>query len=158
MCGASFAGGTFFDDGGQPLCETHYHERRGSLCHECRQPISGRCVTAIGRKFHPEHFRCSYCNRQLTKGTFKEVDRRKKGRDQATVIGALEPLVTPTCLTHTALSTNRPCIMGLTPFEFKQVGVASRPGCANQSRLATPPFPHDDTHANIFVNSSTQSS
>ncbi|VDM67585.1 unnamed protein product [Strongylus vulgaris] len=76
MCGASFAGGTFFDDGGQPLCETHYHERRGSLCHECRQPISGRCVTAIGRKFHPEHFRCSYCNRQLTKGTFKEVDRR----------------------------------------------------------------------------------
>ncbi|VDL73775.1 unnamed protein product [Nippostrongylus brasiliensis] len=36
----------------------------------------GRCVTAIGRKFHPEHFRCSYCSRQLTKGTFKEVDRR----------------------------------------------------------------------------------
>ncbi|KAE9415169.1 hypothetical protein Angca_009384 [Angiostrongylus cantonensis] len=76
MCGSSFAGGTFFDDGGQPLCETHYHERHGSLCHECRAPISGRCVTAIGRKFHPEHFRCSYCNRQLTKGTFKEVDRR----------------------------------------------------------------------------------
>ncbi|VDO91523.1 unnamed protein product [Heligmosomoides polygyrus] len=76
MCGSSFGGGTFFDDGGQPLCETHYHERRGSLCHECRAPISGRCVTAIGRKFHPEHFRCSYCNRQLTKGTFKEVDRR----------------------------------------------------------------------------------
>ncbi|WKY02840.1 hypothetical protein Q1695_016268 [Nippostrongylus brasiliensis] len=76
MCGSSFGGGTFFDDGGHPLCETHYHERRGSLCHECRAPISGRCVTAIGRKFHPEHFRCSYCSRQLTKGTFKEVDRR----------------------------------------------------------------------------------
>ncbi|KJH51006.1 LIM domain protein [Dictyocaulus viviparus] len=76
MCGTSFAGGSFFDGGGEPLCEIHYHERHGSLCHQCRAPISGRCVTAIGRKFHPEHFRCSHCSRQLTKGTFKEVDRR----------------------------------------------------------------------------------
>jgi len=26
----------------------------------------------MGRKFHPEHFFCAYCNRQLYKGTFKE--------------------------------------------------------------------------------------
>ncbi|GMS89509.1 hypothetical protein PENTCL1PPCAC_11684 [Pristionchus entomophagus] len=75
-CGCSFEGGSFFDAGGEPLCETHYHEKRGSLCASCRHPISGRCVTALGQKFHPEHFRCTYCNRQLTKGTFKEVNQR----------------------------------------------------------------------------------
>lgn len=75
-CGVSFDGGAFFEHNGHPLCEQHYHETRGSICHQCRGPISGRCVAAMGKKFHPEHFRCSYCNRQLTKGTFKEVDRR----------------------------------------------------------------------------------
>ncbi|GMT19340.1 hypothetical protein PFISCL1PPCAC_10637, partial [Pristionchus fissidentatus] len=75
-CGCSFEGGSFFDAGGDPLCETHYHEHRGSLCSSCRHPISGRCVSALGHKFHPEHFRCNFCNRQLTKGTFKEVNQR----------------------------------------------------------------------------------
>ncbi|CAI4230419.1 unnamed protein product [Auanema sp. JU1783] len=75
-CGIGFDGGSFFDHAGQPLCEQHYHEKRGSLCIKCRQPITGRCVTAIGNKYHPEHFRCTYCSRQLTKGTFKEVDNR----------------------------------------------------------------------------------
>jgi len=32
----------------------------------------GRCITAMFRKFHPEHFVCSYCLKQLKKGTFKE--------------------------------------------------------------------------------------
>ena len=34
--------------------------------------LSGRCITAMFRKFHPEHFVCSYCLKQLKKGTFKE--------------------------------------------------------------------------------------
>ncbi|CAJ0943162.1 unnamed protein product, partial [Mesorhabditis belari] len=76
MCGTGFDGGSFFDHQGAPLCEQHYHEKRGSLCSVCRQPISGRCVSAMGLKFHPEHFRCTYCARQLTKGIFKEVDRK----------------------------------------------------------------------------------
>ncbi|EYC11011.1 hypothetical protein Y032_0053g2425 [Ancylostoma ceylanicum] len=51
--------------------------------------------------------------------------RGKKRRNQATVIGALVPPITPTYSTRTALSTNGPCVMdhGLTSFEFKQVGV-----------------------------------
>lgn len=75
-CGVSFNGASFFEHNGAPLCERHYHESRGSICSQCRGAINGRCVAAMGRKFHPEHFRCSYCNHQLTKGTFKEVDRR----------------------------------------------------------------------------------
>uniref|UniRef100_F1L2M9 Paxillin 1 n=1 Tax=Ascaris suum TaxID=6253 RepID=F1L2M9_ASCSU len=75
-CHLPFESGSFYEHFGVPLCETHYHEKRGSLCASCNKPISGRCVSAMGHKFHPEHFCCSYCRKQLSKGTFKEVDRK----------------------------------------------------------------------------------
>ncbi|XP_015795844.1 paxillin [Tetranychus urticae] len=71
-CRCPFIGGSFFDHEGQPYCETHYHAKRGSLCAGCHKPINGRCITAMFRKFHPEHFVCSFCLKQLNKGTFKE--------------------------------------------------------------------------------------
>ncbi|XP_076253212.1 paxillin isoform X1 [Rhynchophorus ferrugineus] len=71
-CRQPFVAGSFFDHEGQPYCETHYHLKRGSLCAGCHKPISGRCVTAMFRKFHPEHFVCAFCLKQLNKGTFKE--------------------------------------------------------------------------------------
>ncbi|RWS15353.1 paxillin-like isoform X2 [Dinothrombium tinctorium] len=71
-CRCPFVGGSFFDHEGQPYCETHYHAKRGSLCAGCHKPITGRCITAMFRKFHPEHFVCSFCLKQLNKGTFKE--------------------------------------------------------------------------------------
>ena len=33
----------------------------------------GRCITAMSKKFHPEHFTCAFCLKQLNKGTFKEM-------------------------------------------------------------------------------------
>ncbi|XP_071518084.1 uncharacterized protein [Panulirus ornatus] len=71
-CRQPFNGGSFFDHEGLPYCETHYHAKRGSLCAGCNKPITGRCITAMFRKFHPEHFVCSFCLKQLNKGTFKE--------------------------------------------------------------------------------------
>lgn len=71
-CRQPFQGGSFFDHEGQPYCETHYHAKRGSLCAGCHKPIAGRCITAMFRKFHPEHFVCAFCLKQLNKGTFKE--------------------------------------------------------------------------------------
>lgn len=47
-------------------------KRAEPICAACIKPISGRCVTAMMRKFHPEHFVCSYCLKPLNKGTFKE--------------------------------------------------------------------------------------
>jgi paxillin len=38
--------------------------------------FSGRCITAMGRKYHIEHFICSYCTRQLQNGTFKEYQNK----------------------------------------------------------------------------------
>jgi paxillin len=71
-CHEPFVDGNFFVHDDKPYCETHYHALRGSLCAGCGKPISGRCITAMFRKFHPEHFVCSFCLKQLNKGTFKE--------------------------------------------------------------------------------------
>ncbi|KAH9489866.1 hypothetical protein Btru_051782, partial [Bulinus truncatus] len=71
-CRATFGVGSFFDYEGLPYCETHYHAKKGSLCASCEKPITGRCITAMFRKFHPEHFVCAFCLKQLNKGTFKE--------------------------------------------------------------------------------------
>ncbi|XP_055589168.1 transforming growth factor beta-1-induced transcript 1 protein-like [Uranotaenia lowii] len=71
-CRQPFSGGSFFDHEGLPYCETHYHAKRGSLCAGCSKPITGRCITAMFKKFHPEHFVCAFCLKQLNKGTFKE--------------------------------------------------------------------------------------
>jgi len=71
-CQMPFTDGNFFEHEGFPYCEQHYHALRGSLCAGCHKAISGRCITAMFRKFHPEHFVCSFCLKQLNKGTFKE--------------------------------------------------------------------------------------
>ena len=46
--------------------------KRAYICAACDNLITGRCITAMMRKFHPEHFVCSFCLKQLNKGTFKE--------------------------------------------------------------------------------------
>ncbi|KAF5927410.1 hypothetical protein HPG69_019010 [Diceros bicornis minor] len=71
-CFSSFSTGSFFELDGRPFCELHYHHRRGTLCHGCGQPITGRCISAMGHKFHPEHFVCAFCLAQLSKGIFRE--------------------------------------------------------------------------------------
>ncbi|KAG8511281.1 Leupaxin, partial [Galemys pyrenaicus] len=71
-CFTSFSTGSFFELDGRPFCELHYHHRQGTLCRGCGQPITGRCISAMGYKFHPEHFVCAFCLTQLSKGVFKE--------------------------------------------------------------------------------------
>lgn len=71
-CKLPFDGATYFDIEGEPFCENHYHDHRGTLCASCRKPITGRCITAMFQKYHPEHFTCSFCLKQLNKGTFKK--------------------------------------------------------------------------------------
>lgn len=76
-CGAPFNASSFYEYNGMPYCEVHYHAARGSVCNSCNQPINGRCLTALNKKYHPEHFTCTFCLQQLNKGTFK-TDRNEK--------------------------------------------------------------------------------
>lgn len=71
-CKKGFGTGSFFEIGGMPHCEICFHSRQGSLCGGCQQPITGRCLSAMGKRFHPEHFICAFCMKQLANGSFKE--------------------------------------------------------------------------------------
>ncbi|XP_035509928.1 leupaxin [Morone saxatilis] len=71
-CLKPFANGCFMELDGRPLCSQHFHSRQGTLCMGCGEPITGRCISAMDRKFHPEHFVCAFCLRQLSQGIFKE--------------------------------------------------------------------------------------
>ncbi|XP_029356109.1 leupaxin [Echeneis naucrates] len=71
-CLKPFTDGCFMELEGQPLCSLHFHSRRGTLCGSCSKPITGRCISALNRRFHPECFICAFCLRQLSQGIFKE--------------------------------------------------------------------------------------
>nr|XP_043871846.1 transforming growth factor beta-1-induced transcript 1 protein-like isoform X1 [Solea senegalensis] len=75
-CYSPFVNGSFFEHEGKPLCEAHYHQSRGSVCQACQQPILGRCITAMGAKFHPHHLVCHFCLKPLSKGCFKEQENK----------------------------------------------------------------------------------
>jgi paxillin len=65
-CKIPFPKGAFFPFEQMPYCELHYHEKKGTLCPQCNKPIVGRCITAMKKKWHPEHFNCSYCKNGLS--------------------------------------------------------------------------------------------
>ncbi|XP_067170967.1 transforming growth factor beta-1-induced transcript 1 protein [Apteryx mantelli] len=44
------------------------------LCGACQKPIAGQVVTALGCTWHPEHFVCAHCQRELGGSTFFEKD------------------------------------------------------------------------------------
>jgi hypothetical protein len=72
-CRLPFDNSGFYELNGAMYCERHFHAHRGSLCAACNQPIiGGRCITALYRKYHPDHFTCTFCLQPLNKGTFKE--------------------------------------------------------------------------------------
>ncbi|XP_048340503.1 leupaxin [Sphaerodactylus townsendi] len=71
-CLCSFSNGAFFELDGKPYCELHFHHHQGTVCQGCGKPIVGRCVSAMGNKFHPEHFVCAFCLTQLHNGIFQE--------------------------------------------------------------------------------------
>lgn len=44
-----------------PLCETDYFRRLDLLCAKCGRALRGSYITALGAKYHVEHFTCSVC-------------------------------------------------------------------------------------------------
>lgn len=45
-----------------PLCEQCYFRRQNLLCHACDGALRGSYITALGKKYHVEHFTCSLCS------------------------------------------------------------------------------------------------
>ncbi|KAM9146745.1 transforming growth factor beta-1-induced transcript 1 protein isoform 4-T4 [Pangshura tecta] len=44
------------------------------LCASCQKPIAGQVVTALGNTWHPEHFVCTHCQKEMGGSNFFEKD------------------------------------------------------------------------------------
>lgn len=76
-CGEEIGHRNFFERGGKAYCENDYHDLFSPRCAYCNGPIRDRCITALGKTFHADHFVCSECGRPLNDGEgFHEKDGR----------------------------------------------------------------------------------
>lgn len=46
-----------------PLCEYDYFKKLDLICFECNSALRGPYITALGNKYHLEHFKCSACGK-----------------------------------------------------------------------------------------------
>lgn len=57
-----------------PLCEYDYFRRIHLICFNCNKAIRGSYITAVGRKYHPEHFYCEICHKVFQTEDYYEHD------------------------------------------------------------------------------------
>eukprot|EP01111_Echinosteliopsis_oligospora_P014938 TRINITY_DN5754_c0_g1_i1.p1 TRINITY_DN5754_c0_g1~~TRINITY_DN5754_c0_g1_i1.p1 ORF type:complete len:184 (-),score=38.85 TRINITY_DN5754_c0_g1_i1:51-602(-) len=63
----------FHGDDMIPYCEKHYYASMNLLCATCDKPIvTGKLVSMGDRRYHPEHFSCSYCKKNLAGSGYKK--------------------------------------------------------------------------------------
>jgi len=71
-CNLPFPNNQFVEHEGQPYCEKDYNLLFCPRCASCKQAISDKCVNALGKKYHPEHFTCTGCGKNLVGQAYKE--------------------------------------------------------------------------------------
>jgi hypothetical protein len=71
-CNQPFPAGVFVEHEEKPYCEAHYNELFCPRCANCSQPITDKCVTAFGNKYHPQHFTCTGCGLNLVGKPYRE--------------------------------------------------------------------------------------
>ena len=60
-CLEPFPEGEFFETEGRMLCEADHILLYGSRCASCGHLITTNYISALGQKYHPEHFNCAQC-------------------------------------------------------------------------------------------------
>lgn len=59
-----------------PLCEYDYFKNLDLICYTCNQALRGLYITAVGHKYHLEHFTCVVCDKVFeTDESFYEHDK-----------------------------------------------------------------------------------
>ena len=57
-------GDSYYERDGIPLCERHFFQRHGDICHKCNEVIKdGTVVNAMGHRWHPDCFACTKCDK-----------------------------------------------------------------------------------------------
>ncbi|VEU20611.1 DEKNAAC101476 [Brettanomyces naardenensis] len=59
-----------------PLCEYDYFRRIDLICYTCNKAIRGSYITAVGRKYHPEHFYCEICHKVFETEDYYEHEEK----------------------------------------------------------------------------------
>ncbi|XP_076753182.1 PDZ and LIM domain protein Zasp isoform X7 [Xylocopa sonorina] len=60
----------FVEEKGQLYCEYCFERFIAPTCNKCNNKIKGDCLNAIGKHFHPECFKCSYCGKLFGNSPF----------------------------------------------------------------------------------------
>ncbi|XP_054165589.1 zinc finger protein 808-like isoform X3 [Oppia nitens] len=66
QCHKPLAEDGYREKDGLPYCDFDYHALFSPKCAACHAPIREKCLTAMAKTWHPEHFLCQHCNKQLS--------------------------------------------------------------------------------------------
>jgi len=75
-CGDELGHRNFFERSGRAYCENDYHNLFSPRCAYCNGPIKDKCVTAMDKTWHPEHFICAHCGKEFGDEGYHERDGR----------------------------------------------------------------------------------
>ncbi|XP_037913636.1 transforming growth factor beta-1-induced transcript 1 protein [Hermetia illucens] len=73
-CNQELGTRNFFERDGYPYCEPDYHNLFSPRCAYCNGAILDKCVTALDKTWHTEHFFCAQCGQQFGEEGFHERD------------------------------------------------------------------------------------
>ena len=73
-CGIELKDRNFLPKDDKPYCEPCYYDLFAPKCGYCDLPIIGRFVKAMDKHWHPEHFCCCICGKQLDEDGYFEKD------------------------------------------------------------------------------------
>ncbi|XP_061400598.1 paxillin isoform X4 [Musca vetustissima] len=73
-CNEELGTRNFFERDGFPYCEKDYHNLFSPRCAYCNGAILDKCVTALDKTWHTEHFFCAQCGQQFGEDGFHERD------------------------------------------------------------------------------------
>ncbi|KAJ2957227.1 hypothetical protein NQZ79_g7048 [Umbelopsis isabellina] len=69
-CKEPFDSETFYVKNNKPFCQRHYKSastvKTSSICAACGDYIEGRAASALNQKWHPNHFNCVSCGKELS--------------------------------------------------------------------------------------------
>eukprot|EP01112_Ceratiomyxa_fruticulosa_P001189 TRINITY_DN1118_c0_g1_i1.p1 TRINITY_DN1118_c0_g1~~TRINITY_DN1118_c0_g1_i1.p1 ORF type:complete len:184 (+),score=22.28 TRINITY_DN1118_c0_g1_i1:294-845(+) len=81
-CKQSLSNSFFHGEDMIPYCEKHYYQSMNLLCAACEKPIvTGRLVSMGDKRYHPEHFTCTFCKRNLAGAGYKTVTGKPYCKD-----------------------------------------------------------------------------
>jgi len=68
QCRKPLSSTSFFEKDSSPYCEKCFHDFFSPKCAYCDGPIRDKCINALGRTWHPDHFFCSQCGKNFAGG------------------------------------------------------------------------------------------